>query len=167
VTKREAAYIMLLHFEEETHAMAITEILRDKGSEVYKIDPNATVFAAIQLMVARGVGSVAVVEGERLIGMLTERDYLRKVVLEGRTSRATLVREIMTPRVIVALPSDGIDDCLAVMTTNRVRHLPVLEHGRLIGLVSMGDLVKRKVAEKEREISQLVEYIQTAGCPPA
>ncbi|HEY3666337.1 MAG TPA: CBS domain-containing protein [Polyangiaceae bacterium] len=157
---------MLLYLAEE-RTMAIAEILREKGADVYQIGPNATVFTAIQLMVARGVGSVAVVEDGRLIGMLTERDYLRKVVLEGRTSRATLVREIMTPRVIVAMPSDGIDDCLGVMTTHRVRHLPVLEHGRLIGLVSMGDLVKRKVAEKEREISQLVEYIQTAGCPLA
>jgi len=143
--------------------MDIAEIIREKGAEVYKIDPQATVFAAIQLMVSRGVGSVAVVEGSRLIGMLTERDYLRKVVLEGRTSRTALVREIMTARVIVASPSDGIDDCLEVMTTHRVRHLPVLDHGELVGLVSIGDLVKRKVAEKEREISQLVEYIQTAG----
>jgi CBS domain-containing protein len=149
---------MLLYLAEE-RTMAIAEILREKGADVYQIGPNATVFTAIQLMVARGVGSVAVVEDGRLIGMLTER--------EGRTSRATLVREIMTPRVIVAMPSDGVDDCLGVMTTHRVRHLPVLEHGRLVGLVSMGDLVKRKVAEKEREISQLVEYIQTAGCPLA
>jgi CBS domain-containing protein len=143
--------------------MDIAEVIREKGTEVYKIDPQATVFAAVQLMVSRGVGSVAVVEGGRLIGMLTERDYLRKVVLEGRTSRTSLVREIMTPRVIVASPADGIDDCLEVMTRHRVRHLPVLDHGELVGLVSIGDLVKRKVAEKEREISQLVEYIQTAG----
>jgi CBS domain-containing protein len=146
--------------------MAIAEILREKGSEVQTISPDATVFEAIQQMVACGVGSLAVVEAERLIGMLTERDYLRKVVLQGRSSRTTQVREIMTRHVIGVVPSDGIDDCLGVMITNGVHHLPVLEQGELVGLVSMGDLVKRKVADKELEISQLVDYIRTSGSSP-
>ena len=146
--------------------MAISEILREKGSDVHTISPDATVFTAVQQMVARGVGSLAVVEGDRLIGMLTERDYLRKVVLQGRTSRTAQVREIMTRHVIGVVPSDSVDDCLGVMLANRVRHLPELEQGALIGLVSMGDLVKRKVADKEIEITQLVEYIRTSGSSP-
>jgi CBS domain-containing protein len=147
--------------------MAINEILRDKGSDVQTIGPQATVFAAIERMVSHGIGALAVVDDGRLVGMLTERDYLRRVALEGRTSRTTLVREIMTPRVVAVQPSDGIDESLQVMTAQRVRHLPVIEQGELVGIVSMGDLVKRKVADKELEITQLVEYIQTAGCPPA
>jgi CBS domain-containing protein len=146
--------------------MAIAEVLREKGSDVHTISPDATVFAAIEQMVACGVGSLAVVEADRLIGILTERDYLRKVALQGRTSRFTQVREIMTHHVIGVGPSDGVDDCLGVMIANRVHHLPVLDHGELVGLVSMGDLVKRKVADKDLEINQLVEYIQTSGCSP-
>ena len=146
--------------------MAINEILRDKGSDVQTISPQATVFAAIERMVSHGIGALPVVDDECLVGMLTERDYLRKVALEGRTSRTTLVHEIMTPRVVAARPSDGIDESLELMTAQRVRHLPVIEQGQLVGIVSMGDLVKRKVADKELEITQLVRYIQTAGCPP-
>ena len=147
--------------------MAISEILRDKGSDVQTISPEATVFAAIERMVSHGIGALAVVNEGRLVGMLTERDYLRKVALEGRTSRTTLVREIMTPRVVSVRPSDGIDESLELMTTQRVRHLPVIQQGNLVGIVSMGDLVKRKVADKELEITKLVEYIQTSGCSPA
>jgi len=145
--------------------MTIREILRAKGFGVHTIDPEATVFTAVQLMVLHGIGSLAVVEGARLRGMLTERDYLRKVVIEGRTSKTTLVREIMTPNVIVAHPADGIDQSLEIMTEHRVRHLPVMERGALVGMISIGDLVKQKLAEKELEVTQLVEYIQTAGCP--
>ena len=146
--------------------MAINEILRDKGADVQTISPQATVFAAIERMVLHGIGALAVVDDGRLVGMLTERDYLRKVALEGRTSRTTLVREIMSPRVVTIEPSDGVDESLAVMTARRIRHLPVLEFGELVGIVSIGDLVKRKLADKELEVTQLVEYIQTAGCPP-
>jgi len=147
--------------------MAISEILRDKGSDVQTVSPEATVFAAIERMVSHGIGALVVVNDGRLVGMLTERDYLRKVALEGRTSRTTLVREIMTPRVVSVRPSDGIDESLELMTTQRVRHLPVIQEGELVGIVSMGDLVKRKVADKELEITKLVEYIQTSGCSPA
>ena len=143
--------------------MTIREILRSKGSEVYTIAPDATAFAAVQMMVLHGIGSLAVVEGTTLMGMLTERDYLRKIVIEGRAPAMTRVREIMTPRVVVAGPADEIEASLAVMTEHRVRHLPVMARGSLIGMISMGDLVKHKLAKKELEVSQLVEYIQTAG----
>jgi CBS domain-containing protein len=154
------------HQGRKERTMAINEILRDKGCDVQTISPQATVFAAIERMVSHGIGALAVVDDGRLVGMLTERDYLRRVALEGRTSRTTLVREIMTPRVVTVRPSDGIDESLEVMTAQRLRHLPVIEQGELVGIVSMGDLVKRKVADKELEITQLVEYIQTSGCPP-
>jgi len=147
--------------------MAINEILRNKGCDVHTIGPEATVFAAIERMVSYGIGALAVVNEGRLVGMLTERDYLRKVALEGRTSKTTLVREIMSPHVITVRRSDGLDESLQLMTTRRVRHLPVTEDGELVGIVSMGDLVKQKVADREREITELVGYIQTSGLTPS
>ncbi len=143
----------------------VSEVLREKGSKVYVTDPHATVFDAIAQMVRYGVGALMVVEEESVIGILTERDYLRKVAIEGRTSRTTLVHEIMSSPVIAVRAADDLNDCLALMTERRVRHLPVIEGERLIGLVSIGDLVKRKVEEQQGEIDRLVDYIQTAGAP--
>ena len=141
----------------------VSEVLREKGTRVYAIDPHATVFDAIAQMVRCGVGALIVIEDDSVLGILTERDYLRKVAIEGRTSRTTLVHEIMTSPVVAVRPSDDLNDCMALMTERRVRHLPVIDGGRLIGLVSIGDLVKRKVAEQQGEIERLVDYIQTAG----
>ena len=144
----------------------VSDVLREKGSHVYNIDPHATVFDAIAQMVRYGVGALMVIEDDNVLGILTERDYLRKVAIEGRTSRTTMVHEIMSSPVIAVRPSDDLNQCLALMTERRVRHLPVIERGRLIGLVSIGDLVKRKVFEQQGEIERLVDYIQTAGAAP-
>lgn len=141
----------------------VSEILREKGGLVHTIDREATVFAAIERMVQEGIGALVVVNDRELVGMLSERDYLRKVALAGRTSRTTLVREIMSAPIISVSSADAVDDCLALMTQRRVRHLPVIDQQRLAGLVSMGDLVRRRVLDKEAEINQLVEYIQTAS----
>lgn len=143
----------------------VSDILHEKGALVHAISAEATVFEAIDLMVQHGIGALVVVEAGSMVGMLTERDYLRKVALEGRTSRTTLVREIMSAPIISVRRSEGVDDCLALMTERRVRHLPVIEHGQLLGLVSMGDLVRRKVLDKQFEINRLVEYIQTGAAP--
>lgn len=141
----------------------VNDILREKGTIVHTVDAQATVFDAIDLMVKKGIGALVVVGNGELVGMLTERDYLRKVALAGRTSRTTRVDEIMSAPIISVSPMGGVDDGLALMTERRVRHLPVIEQGQLRGLVSMGDLVRRKVIDKQLEINQLVEYIQTAS----
>jgi CBS domain-containing protein len=143
----------------------VSDILHEKGSLVHAISSQATVFEAIDLMVQHGIGALVVVEAGALVGMLTERDYLRKVALAGRTSRTTLVHEIMSEPIISVRRSEGVDHCLALMTERRVRHLPVVEHGQLLGLVSMGDLVRQRVLDKQFEINRLVEYIQTAAAP--
>lgn len=141
----------------------VLEVLRDKGTGVFTIEPNATVFEAIGHMVRLGVGSLVVMENDCVVGMITERDYLRKVAIEGRTSRTTLVREIMSTPVLTVRLSEDINHCLALITEHRVRHLPVIEGGRLLGLVSMGDLVRQKVIDQQGEIERLVDYIQTSG----
>ena len=145
----------------------VSEVLRDKGTEVFTIDPHATVFEAIGHMVRLGVGSLVVAENDCVIGMLTERDYLRKVAIEGRTSRTTMVHEIMSSPVLAIRLSEDIDRCFALMTEHRVRHFPVVEGGRLLGLVSMGDLVRQKVLDQKGEIDRLVDYIQTSGAVAA
>ena len=137
----------------------VSEVLTDKGSDVHVIDLHATVFDAIAQMVRYGVGALLVVEEEGVRGIITERDYLRKVAIEGRTSRTTMVHEIMTSPVLAVRPSDDLDDCLALMTERRVRHLPVIDKGRLVGLVSIGDLVKATLDEQRFLIEQLEHYI--------
>ncbi len=144
----------------------VSEVLSEKGCKVYVTDPHATVFDAIAQMVRHSVGALLVVEEDSVIGILTERDYLRKVAIEGRTSRMTLVHEIMSSPVIAVHPSHDLNDCLALMTERRVRHLPVIDGDELIGLVSIGDIVKHKVQEQQGEIERLVDYIQTAGPLP-
>lgn len=151
---------------ERKEAMSIVgDILLEKGALVHRIDAQATVFEAIERMVQYGIGALVVTDSGALTGMLTERDYLRKVALEGRTSRTTLVHEIMSSPVISVRRTDSVDDCLALMTERRLRHLPVIEQGRLLGLISMGDLVRRRVLDKQFEINRLVEYIQTGAAP--
>jgi CBS domain-containing protein len=141
----------------------ISEVLRRKGSRVLTVDPHSTVFDAITQMVRHGVGALIVIQDDAVLGILTERDYLRKVAIEGRTSRTTLVHEIMSSPVLAISPNEDLDQCLAVMTEKRVRHLPVIEQGELVGLVSIGDLVKYKVVEQQGEIDRLFDYIETAS----
>ena len=145
--------------------MAVTrlyEILDEKGGDVLEIDADASVFEAVQKMVEMNVGSLLVTEGGDITGIVTERDYLRRVTLEGRTDRETPVREIMSSPLIVASRETTIDECMAVMSDRRIRHVPVVEDGNVVGLVSIGDLVKFKSKLQTFEIQYLTNYI-TAG----
>ena len=138
------------------------EILEEKGGEVLEVDADASVFEAVQLMVEKNVGSLLVTEGGDITGIVTERDYLRRVTLEARTDRETPVREIMSSPLIVASPETTVDECMALMTDRRIRHVPVVEEGGVVGVVSIGDLVKFKSKLQTFEIQYLTNYI-TAG----
>ena len=140
----------------------LSEILAEKGRDVLKIEAGASVFEAVERMVDANVGSLLVTEGDAIAGIVTERDYLRRVTLEGRTDRDTAVGEIMTTPVVVASLDTPIDECMALMTDRRIRHVPVVEDGEVIGIVSIGDLVKFKSRQQGFEIRYLTEYI-TAG----
>jgi CBS domain-containing protein len=137
----------------------LAEILEEKGRDVLEIDADASVFDAVQLMVEMNVGSLLVTEGGEITGIVTERDYLRRVTLEGRTDRETAVREIVSSPLIVATPDTSIDECMALMTDRRIRHVPVVEEGKVVGLVSIGDLVKFKSKQQTFEIQYLTDYI--------
>jgi len=137
----------------------VSDLLRDKGSAIYTISSDQTVYEAIVDMVRHNVGSLVVLEGDDPVGIITERDYLREIALRGRTSRNTEVREIMSRTVIVVDPERPLDDCMAIMTERRVRHLPVVEQGRLVGLISIGDVVKRLSNDQRVEIRYLTDYI--------
>jgi len=137
----------------------VNEILTQKGSRVWTIPGEATVFEAIQLMAARNIGALVVVSDDRLEGIFTERDYTRKVALHGKSSKDTLVSEIISHQLCVAAPDSTIEECMRLMTTNRVRHLPVLDGEALIGLVSIGDLVNYIISAQSVEILQLQNYI--------
>jgi CBS domain-containing protein len=131
-------------------------ILARKGSAVWSISPDATVFEAIQLMADKNVGALPVMDNSRLIGIISERDYTRKVILKGLSSKDTAVRDIMTREMLTASQSDGIQDCMRVMTEKRVRHLPVLEGTRMIGIVSIGDIMKWIISAQAEEIERYV-----------
>ena len=137
----------------------VKEILALKGRNVWTIEPNASVDDAMRSMADKGVGALLVIEGEQLRGIISERDYARKVILQGRSSRTTQVSEIMTARVAYAELDQDIDECMAIMTEERVRHLPVIDAGRVIGVISIGDLVKFIITEQKFIIEQLVRYI--------
>jgi CBS domain-containing protein len=137
----------------------VRDILAVKGNVVHTIEKNATVLEAIRKMVDNGVGSLIVVDGEAICGIFTERDYLRRIVLEGRTSKTTRTGEVTTERLIVVEPSRSLDDCMALMTRERIRHLPVLDEGRLAGVVSIGDIVKCLSKQQAAEIRYLTDYI--------
>jgi CBS domain-containing protein len=135
----------------------LSVILARKGSAVWSISPDATVFEAIQLMDNKNVGALPVVDNSRLIGIISERDYTRKVILKGLSSKATPVRDIMTREVLTASPSDSIADCMRVMTEKRVRHLPVLEGTKMIGIVSVGDVMKWVISAQAESIERFVK----------
>jgi CBS domain-containing protein len=135
------------------------DILRFKGGSVRCVRPDDTVLAALGVMAEHDIGAVVVLEGDKLAGILTERDYARKVALVGRSSKDSPVRSIMTADVVCVPPTRTIEDCMALMTERRVRHLPVVENGQVIGLVSIGDLVKATIDEQEFTINQLKNYI--------
>jgi CBS domain-containing protein len=140
----------------------LAEILDEKGHDVLKIDADASVLEAIKRMVEANVGSLLVTDRGEIAGIVTERDYLRRAALEGRPDQQTTVREIMTSPLVVATPDTPIDECMAIMTDRRIRHVPVVENGEVVGLVSIGDIVKFKSKLQSFEIQYLTEYI-TAG----
>lgn len=137
----------------------VSEILDHKGAMVLSVDSNETVFDAICLMADVNIGAVLIQDDDTISGIFTERDYLQRIALNSRSSRKTRVGEVMTSPVISADPNDSIQKCMETMTTCRCRHLPVVENGKLLGIVSIGDLVKRMLDEKEQEIEQLNQYI--------
>ncbi len=137
----------------------ISEILSHKGGEIWSIAPEATVFDAIQLMSDKNVGALLVTQGGKLLGLITERDYTRKVALKGKSSKQTAVKEIISGEVIHATPHHTVEDCMRLMTTHRVRHLPVLEGENLVGIVSIGDLVNWIISAQTSTIHQLQTYI--------
>jgi CBS domain-containing protein len=137
----------------------LREILQAKGSTVYQIDGEATVFDAIRRMVEANIGALLVSERGAIVGIVTERDYLRRVTLEGRTDRETRVREIMTSPLVTVTPQTTVDECMTLMTERRIRHAPVLEDGEVVGVVSIGDLVKFVSREQSHQIQYLTDYI--------
>lgn len=137
----------------------VAEILQHKGKTVHSVRPTDTVLHALGVMAAHEIGAVLVMDDLRLTGILTERDYARRVVLLGRASRDSRVADVMTQQVVCVAPDRTIDECMALMTDKRIRHLPVLDHKRVIGLVSIGDVVKATIADQEFTISQLQSYI--------
>jgi CBS domain-containing protein len=137
----------------------VRELLEGKTTRLLSISPDASVFEALQLMAAKDVGALVVLEGERLAGIFSERDYARKVVLVGKFSKETAVREIMTSKVLCVRPDQTVDQCMGLMTEHRTRHLPVLDGSKVIGVISIGDVVKELLSEQQVIISQLESYI--------
>ena len=137
----------------------VQHLLAAKGSQVISIAPDASVFDAIKLMAEKGIGSLVVLDGDALAGIVTERDYARKVILKGRSSEATQVSEIMTAEVLTTTPDAPVDRCMAMMTDRKCRHLPVMEDGAIVGMISIGDLVQAIIADQKEEIEQLEHYI--------
>ena len=138
---------------------SISEILGHKGSAVWSISPNATVFEAIQLMADKNIGAVLVTDKEKLVGIVSERDYTRKVALKGKSSKELKVREILSEHLVHVAPNQSVEECLRLMTDHRVRHLPVLEGGKIAGVISIGDLVNWVISTQGTTIRQLETYI--------
>lgn len=142
-------------------AEVIKDLLKIKNKNIWTIEPGATVYDAISEMANKQIGALVVLEDKKVIGIITERDYARKVILQDKSSKDTLVREIMTDRVIYVKPDQKIEDCMALMTKKHIRHLPVLDGDRLVGMISIGDVVKTLISEKEFLIDQLTRYISS------
>jgi len=137
----------------------VEEILEQKGRDVWTISPKATVMDALKLMAEKHIGALVVVHDDQVIGIISERDYARKVILRGRSSINTHIKEIMTDKVYYVSPKTTAEECMILTTQQSIRHLPVLENGKLVGLISIGDVVKSIIGEQETEIRQLSEYI--------
>jgi CBS domain-containing protein len=143
----------------------VASVLRHKGSDVWSIGPQASVYDAIALMAGKGVGALVVMDAALLVGILSERDYARKVILQGRSSRDTRVVDIMSAPVISVTPTYTVHECMEIVTANRIRHLPVIDAGRVVGIVTIGDLVRKIVATHEETIHHLHEYIVGTQAP--
>ena len=141
----------------------VRQLLQGKGSQIWSVAPEDSVFSALELMAEKNVGALVVLDGDRLAGIFSERDYARKIILLGRASRDTAVREVMSERVVTVGPETTVADCMVAMTEHRIRHLPVVEGERLVGVVSIGDVVKAIMSEQSFLIDQLQNYIQGAS----
>jgi len=137
----------------------INEILTQKGSGIWTIPPDATVFEAIQMMAEKNVGALLVTDQGKLMGVVSERDYTRKVAIKGKSSKELKVREILSPKVIHATPGHSVEECMRMMTEHRIRHLPVLDGDKIAGVISIGDLVNWIISTQNAEIQQLEQYI--------
>lgn len=139
--------------------LRVTYLLALKGKDVWSIDPDAPVLEAIRTMADRGIGALPVIKGGQLLGIVSERDYARKVILKNRSSADTPVRDIMTTPVATISPDEAVHNCMEIMTQKRIRHLPVVERGNVVGMISIGDLVKAVIEEQQQTISHLERYI--------
>ncbi len=137
----------------------VQDILASKGNDIWFVEPEATVFSALEMMADKRIGALLVMRDNKPVGLVSERDYARKVVLKNLSSRESLVRDIMTTRVLCVAPSRTVEDCMALMTEQRARHLPVIDHKKVVGMISIGDLVKAVIAEQQFVIDQLHDYI--------
>ena len=140
----------------------VSQLLADKGSDVWSVEPKAKVLEALQLMADRRVGALLVIEEGKLVGIFSERDYARKVILKGKSSKTIRVEEIMSTDVVCVAPNQSIEKCMSLMTEKRVRHLPVMDDEKLLGVISIGDVVKAVIADREDVIEKLEQYITGA-----
>jgi CBS domain-containing protein len=139
--------------------ITVRDILHAKGNQIWSVSPDSTVFDALQLMADKNIGALIVLDGEKIAGIFSERDYARKIILKGKASKETSVEEIMTSEVTTLRLEQSVEECMGLMTDKRIRHLPVLEGEKLIGLISIGDVVKAIISDKEFTIKQLENYI--------
>jgi len=141
----------------------VAQVLQEKGQQVWSVSPDARVYDALKIMAERNIGALLVVEGDELKGIFSERDYARKVILHGKSSREIAVKEIMSSDVITIRPQQSVEDCMALMTDKRIRHLPVVDGDRVVGVISIGDAVREIISERELRIEQLQSYITSGG----
>jgi len=141
----------------------VRDLLKQKGRDVWSVAPDSTVYDGLKLMAEKNVGALLVIDAGRPVGIFSERDYARQVILKGKASKDTPVREVMTSKVVFVRPEQSIEECMALMTDKRFRHLPILEGGALVGILSIGDVVKAVISEKDFLIEQLANYISSGG----
>jgi CBS domain-containing protein len=145
--------------------LSVRNILSTKGGQLWFVSPSATVYQALELMAEHNIGAVPVIEGGKLVGIFSERDYARKVILKGKSSHNTLVSDLMTPKVFYVKPQRTLHDCMFLMTEKHIRHLPVIENGELAGIITIGDVVKGIIGEQKRTIEDLESYISGSMYP--